>query len=493
MLAGLLLACSLGACSDDDDDKKDDPSFYYDTYGTSTLISAFSLGSNDKVLYHLDSVFFAIDQDRCLIYNVDSLPVGTDVTKLTVSATFPSSVRAAQFHVTGGKVMRDTTFSYSSTTADSIDFTGHVQLAVTSLDGNHTRTYTIKVNVHNVEPDSLNWEQRSRRDIPNVNTTLQASKAVQQGDTYYILAQDGNGYELNSATHPGQGQWENTAVDFGFTPQVGSFTATSNAFYVLDQDGALYRSTGGATGWTACGVKWHSILGGYGARVLGIVADGDTYKHDEYPRPAGFSPAAVPASFPVSDASPLTMASNEWTASQQAMMLGGRTASGKLTRAVWGYDGQQWGEITDPKLNLTLPAVADAVIVPYYTYSVDTATFKTTQRIVWLMMGGMTDEGLNTTTYISYNQGISWSQAGKSMQLPSYITPFWQAQAFVVNETLSAKAPRRKPYTPSGQTTPVTEWQCPYIYLVGGRAASGAALGSIWRGVVNRLQFKPIY
>lgn len=90
---------------------------------TSTLVSSFTLGSNKKVLYNLDSVYFSIDQEKNLIYNADSLPKGTDVSHLTVSVNFPTAVGKAVFKVKDSQWMKDKEVEYTSETTDSIDFT----------------------------------------------------------------------------------------------------------------------------------------------------------------------------------------------------------------------------------------------------------------------------------------------------------------------------------------------------------------------------------
>ncbi|MDE6243060.1 MAG: hypothetical protein K2M14_03515, partial [Muribaculaceae bacterium] len=36
------------------------------------------------------------------------------------------------------------------------------------------------------------------------------------------------------------------------------------------------------------------------------------------------------------------------------------------------------------------------------------------------------------------------------------------------------------------------KWECPYIYLFGGRDADGKLYDTVWRGVINRLTFSPI-
>ena len=93
----LLMLLGAASCNDKSSGGSDD---YFGSYTkSSTLISDFTLQENKKVMSNLDSVHFVIDQDRHIIYNPDSLPVGTDVTHLTASITFPSTVSLAEFTV----------------------------------------------------------------------------------------------------------------------------------------------------------------------------------------------------------------------------------------------------------------------------------------------------------------------------------------------------------------------------------------------------------
>ena len=110
-----------------------------------------------------------------------------------------------------------------------------------------------------------------------------------------------------------------------------------------------------------------------------------------------------------------------------------------------------------------------------------------------MVVGGKLADGtLNTTTYISRNQGINWSKGEETVLLPASIPAFSGAQVIVFDRTLGAGAPRLNSYDP-GQVTPVTQWDCSYIYLFGGYAANGTALGSVWEGVLQRLTFKPVF
>ena len=42
-------------------------------------------------------------------------------------------------------------------------------------------------------------------------------------------------------------------------------------------------------------------------------------------------------------------------------------------------------------------------------------------------------------------------------------------------------------------SAPITQWECPYIYLFGGLSNDLTLRQTLWRGTINRLTFKPIY
>lgn len=491
ILLCLMLALGYTSCNDKSSSSSDD---YYGSYSTSsTLISAFSLGEDDDVLDNLDSVHFVIDPERRMIYNPDSLPVGTDVRHLTVSITFPHTVSTAQFSVSGGKVMSDTTFDYTSTTTDSIDFTGNVQLSVVSYDKTHTRIYRVQVNVHTTQPDSIYWDRNLKRDLPGTVSATTGSKTVCLANEWLCLLNNGGTYTLSTASTPSQKQWSTSAVTFGFTPQVQSLTATASDLYILSDAGDLYRSADKGSTWTATGQKWYSIKGAYDDRVLGVAVTDGKYCHDEYPRPASFSPAEVEDGFPVSGSSEMVEAANTWASSHQSMIAGGVMANGKSTGSVWGYDGSNWARISNDANWRHLPALKNPTLIKYYTYDVSSTNYSTTRRETWMVLGGVLADGsMNRTVYSSRDQGLLWQKADSLYQLPAYVPSFSSAQAFVHEETLSAGTLPWKAASTS-PTQHSSEWQCPYIYLFGGRAANDAPLNTIWRGVLMRMAMRPIY
>jgi hypothetical protein len=492
LMASMIVACNGGS---------DEPT----TVSSSVAVTSFKLGEDDSVLANIDSVYFTIDLDRGLIYNADSLPKGTKITKLLTSLTTPT-MTSIKYHVTGGQVMKDTTFNYTSATTDSIDFTGKVQLILVAEDGVTTKTYDVKVNVHKMEADSMYWNQTSRRDLPSYSLSPEQQKTVQMGNKVYCLVKESANYTMSVSDNLYSGEWTKTKFTFPFTPVINSLTAADDYLYILSDAGELYKSNDG-TNWSDCGTKMYTLIGGYGNEVLGIVKDGTSYLHDIYPRPTGFTPEQVEDGFPVKGMSQMVTYSSIWNSTPQTMILGGIDASGNMIGDSWGYDGKEWGQISDspmiPHEGMTL--------FPYFTHSTD-YRWVVTKYSVWIAMGGRTSDGkVSRTVYMSKDGGWHWAKADTLVQLPSYMPAFADAQAVVMSTTLNesgsvSSASAWQTMTDSKlpgwfaveksaltrSTTVVTEWECPYVYLFGGVNDSGTLYNNIWRGVINRLTFKPI-
>ena len=486
ILAVLVMLSSLpllSSCNKDDDNN----TYSYSTSKQTTLIRAFALQADSKVLESLDSVKFTVDYDRGLIYNADSLPVGTDITKLKVVVEFLNTVNSAVFNISDATVQADTAINYTTSMTQTIDFTGKTILTVTSADGSQVKNYDVKVLVHQVEPNMLVWAQSWRRDLPGYDYDLQAFKAVEKGSLMYALTWNGSQCALLTASEPSQATWNKQMLSLPFTPRVKTLVATDESLYMLAMDGTLYTSTEGME-WTSCGVKWYSLLGAYSDRVLGIVSDGDDYIYDEFPRPEGYSTSVVDESFPVSHSSNMVVVQNDWSSAPQAMIVGGVASDGHVIKDTWGYDGHHWGKINNIHSD-ALPCVADATLFSYYTFKSLSGVRRYAQQSTWYLMGGRkTDGSLNGDIYLSNTQGITWFKGDSTITQSDFMPKFYGAQAFVCEEMLQAS--RRMP---SRVTAPITTWQCPFIYLYGGYNAEGVLLPNVWRGVYNRLTNDPVY
>ena len=121
-------------------------------------------------------------------------------------------------------------------------------------------------------------------------------------------------------------------------------------------------------------------------------------------------------------------------------------------------------------------------VFPYYCCRTDTNTWRATTRSVLVAMGGRLDNNkTQDTIYISYDLGFNWSKAPDLMQLPAAYPKLYDAQAIVSSETQHSRAIR-----------PITEWDTPFIYVYGGYSPSGVLQPRVYRGTINRMEFKPL-
>lgn len=486
VMSALMSLSTLNSCKKSD---KDEPISTYSTSTQTTLVKGFGLQANSDVLNNLDSVFFTVDYNNGLIYNADSLPVGTDISALKVTLDFLNTVNSAVFTITGAKEQNDTTITYSSSMTSTLDFTGKTVLTVTSYDKTQVKDYQVMVLVHKENPDSLKWNQSWRRDLPGLTARTKAFKAVRQGEQYRAMSYDGTACYLMTASSPSGASWNSQQANVPFEPQIATLAATPQALYMLDNAGGLWTSSDGLS-WTSCGVTWHSLLGAYDDRVLGIVADGNDFCHDEYPRSEGFTLQAVEDGFPVAHSSDMIVTDNSWTISQQAIIVGGIDAQGRFLSDVWGYDGTHWGKINNTHTS-ALPAIADATLFPYYTFKSLPGVRRYARQSTWYVMGGkLADGSLNGKIYLSNTQGITWQVGDSTISQPSFMPRFYGAQALVNTETLTLGSAA---YGPRRVKSPVTSWDCSFIYLFGGYNDRGELLPSVWRGVYNRLTNTPVY
>ena len=502
VLGGVVVSCN----SDNDSGYYDiDTGYTPETMYSSTAVTAFNLKADSKVLANLDSVFFTIDLEGQRIFNADSMPLGTDVRKLVpVIGTDGSSKIMVNYTDTLGVAQE---IEYNSTTPDTICFTEPVKVTVTSLNETYSRSYTITVNVHKQQPDSLCWGDVAYSKLPTIASTKDAVTVEKAGMTY-CYSTNGTSYQRAYTTDPATvaAGWTTEAVTFGFTPQLSTMTATDGDFYVLADNGNLWHSADGLS-WQSTGQTWTWIYGGYEARVVGVASDGaGAYKHVTYPQPQGYVSRDLSADFPVGGTSPMLTFTSQWSMASQGIIAGGHAADGTLSSAVWGYDGQQWSKFSDMADGAALDKM---VLFPYFTFRTNTTNWTVTEQSTIFAMGGRDGAGtLSRIVYVSRDLGVNWHKADSLMQMPEQLESFAGARAIVSPTILHARSanlgwnPVRLPAIPawyqldgaygSRAVAPVTEWACPYIYIYGGEDTSGNLRDIVLRGVINRLTYKPI-
>lgn len=462
-------------------------------------VKNFYLQANDSVLSKLDSVTFSIDLNTGVIFNADSLPKGTKVSRLVPVITFANSMSKAELVFTKDE-KEQVTVDYLKNASDSIDFSEPVTLNVTAQDGVNSFSYQIKVNVHTQVPDTLFWDKLERSPLPSRYSSPVAQKTVKKEGTAFTLIEEYNGeYTLASCPDLNEGNWTKEELSINFNPSVESFTATSEAFWILDQSGLLWTSTDGVM-WTSTNQNWISILGSYGDSILGIRNEGSTYLHTQYPLASNYSESVVEEGFPIYNSSEMGVVETPWYPQPFAILACGTTENGSLSSAVWGYDGSSWAILNET----SLPALEMPMMTRYVVYRQTPYVFTQRRLDIWLLFGGWNEENeMNRKVYMSYDNGVTWIPAPKLMQLPKNFPVLRGADIIVGDYILTADISEawtpemesrndsftRADYTINGYDI---SWICPYLYVFGGYGDDQSLSTDIWRGVIERLRFTPL-
>lgn len=471
-----------------------------DSYVTSesVAITGFSLTADIRVMRNLDSVYFSIDLEHGVVFNADSLPKGTNVTKLIPKITYPSSVTSAVIEMTGG-THREGTVNYYTNTTDTIDFTGDVTLTLGTVD-DITKTYTLKVNVHQTDPDTIYWEFVASMQLPSRLPSPAAQKTVMRGEDAYCLIEESDGtFTLSRSSDVFDGSWDKSEVQFSSArPSVRDFTVGSDGtFYLIDSVTATLLESADGLSWEPAASGWSGIIGIYGDTLLGISQQSEPSLMMSWPE-GTFPQIVLPDGFPREGFTSPIEFTNRWTPYPTIVVFGGYPFDASGYSPSWAFDGTEWVNIADR----ALPALRGMAVMPYYSYLNSATNGLLKEFEVYLAFGGLRPDGtLNDTVYVSYDHGITWSRAQEYMQLPEGVTAGWQADVLAIGSSMQSNlsnrwktsAPRRRlPFTIDGD---LIKWECPYIFMFGGYAApdSSELITSIRSGVLQRLTYEPLF
>lgn len=480
IIAAVIAAAALTACNSDDD--VSGVTEIEDTTLTNVEVKSFKLGPNSDIASNLDSLHFAIDLAKACIFNADSLPVGTVPASAVVTLELPT-VSKAEFVFTD-KEGESKTVDYLTNPADSIDFRrGDVRLRVVSANGNNMLEYTVKLNVHLTKPDSLTFGATPYAPLPAGEFTPTASRTVMLDGELLCLATDGRSVTAATTANPAYNDWAVASATLPSGADLTTLTASGSTLYTV-ASGHLYRSADRAATWADTGAEMTYIYGAYADGIIGCTrSDDGSYKFASFPE--GITSGAVPAGCPVEGTSQALTYTSEWAPMPLTMVMGGRRADGSASGSVWAFDGQSWADISvNPA-----PAATGLALVPYQQLTVS-SQWKQTFNDVLLAFGGTDGQGQpNNAVYMSRDRGVHWTLAPACMQPSSVLAPLTGASAFVINSTLNASG-----LIPQSRVSaPITTWECPYIYLIGGTTPDGRPFDGIRRGQLNALTFIPIY
>lgn len=238
------------------------------TYTSETSITGFSLGTlhidrvgKDK--NGLDSPYvdtldcsnypFTIDQINRTITNKDSLPVGTYIDKVITSITYDAGMLA--YKPKGSE--RDTIW----TSTDSIDFTDPVEFKVYAYSGVEGKPYTITINVHKQEPDTISWKKFDNNPFSAGN--LSEQKAVYANGKVYVFGKNGNGthIEYSDVANDNPSSW--VPVTDNIPSNIDTYSATVCAGYIYFLAGTnkqLYKLDANSNEITSVGTETFEML-----------------------------------------------------------------------------------------------------------------------------------------------------------------------------------------------------------------------------------------
>lgn len=188
-----------------------------------------------------------IDQVNYRIYNPEPLPVGTRTDKLVFATN--GLANTGYLTIKSLSTGNDTTFVVT----DSTDFSQPREVTVHAADGVSTRTYTININVYDVEPDSLEWQHVDSNPLSAVASFV-SSKALCANGMLYVFGQRADGTTQLVQTETQTPHFDDALSLSGVSNfSVRSVQYFKNDFYTLAGKQLIKSSTG--TDWNNVSVS----------------------------------------------------------------------------------------------------------------------------------------------------------------------------------------------------------------------------------------------
>lgn len=268
----LSVVCVMSSCLKDDDTEY---TVYDDTALTSVTLGTLKqyCHTKSKVNPAKDSVYTVsvigssypmyIDQLKHEVYNVDSLPVGTDLAHVLITVNAKNS---------GIPVLKSLTSDSISaiSSSDSLDFSKPREIIVYSQSGKYSQKYTVNLSAHKEYADSFRWVRLA----DNAKIASYAKvKALAFGKDLYLLGTTMTGSELKKTATTDGNSWADVALPASLSSKA-SIAVGNGAIYVSDNE-TIYSSADGNS-WTsipALGVK--QLIGSCEKELYALSLDGD--------------------------------------------------------------------------------------------------------------------------------------------------------------------------------------------------------------------------
>jgi len=391
---------------------------------------------------------FAIDQISGTIYNPDSMPHGTVLRNVLVTATYNSSYGVSKVTVT----TPDSLQGYTWNNSDSIFFGKMpVSMMVSALSGN-TKSYKIDIRIHKVDPDTLVWRQMSSQPTP----AGKSKTLLINDEKFYTYSLYNGKYTLYTSgiSNIDWQQQEVTGLASDVNPE--NIYEMNSVLFATDAKGSAYKSSDGKT-WAKITTNRLpiAILGILPAenrtddQLLVSIKEGEKYYFGKTKDMASIdlvenissSPSnnEIPSGFPLQRNASYTNFSTDKN-TRMLVVTGGIESNGNETAYSWLIKDISGGlEITPFATNAPFKGAGLSI-------------FGYDKKLYALY---------NNQFYISNNWGNPWNKAPNK-------------------QMLDPKILKR-----SGQSV-ITDKEN-YIWIFGGISENGTLLNDVWKGQINRL------
>lgn len=364
------------------------------TISTDTAITSFKI-KHPRLKIDTTKTFI-IDNTQNLIYNSDSLPFQTPIDSLipTISGTLLS------------KVLINDTITYSGN--DTLNFSQPVKLQSFAEDSLLSQTYTVKVNVHQVDPDLYVWQPVAT--IYSEDAT--EDKAFSRGDSLFLFVKTAENNLLFTSVDAKNWQ-KNSIESLPTSVSLQKMILAKNHFLVAE-NGKLFKSSNGIN-WSesTLSANLQSLLFELNDKIFACGNDSIFESTDLI---SWKNVAAIPAKFPISGAA-ITVARTP-NGSRIAYIAGGKTADEQCLNTVWSTNnGTYWTELTEGKT--------------YFSHRCGAALVQYDGKL--MLFGGRSQCQLVTDDrhWISANYGFFWTRASEKITIPDTFSGRFNMSAVV--------------------------------------------------------------
>ena len=435
LIVSLLTSC-LGGNDYEDDWVTEDAEIVY-----------FNLSSDS--VPGLKNVVFSIDQDLSEIYNRDSMAYLTEIKDKVIVSYRSASGLDNILNITDGD-------SIWVKSGDSIDVSKPLLFKTHAIGGNTTKIYTVKLNIHQVDPDSV---QYNHADPGLALLHVEELQTFLFKDTYFTFARTYSEMKLYNSSD---------AVNWSEVPLSGlpantvarGIRSNGEKLFAYSSDGVYYECTDRfANNWTKIQLDYPvvSILGYLkigqaqpqlkeglslivkrdNREVFAFISEDNQWTFGE----------VVPDNFPVSD---FVSFQRERMRMGYVNIIGGLSARGEVLNDVWSTaNGFYWAKLTNNAA--IFPPLRGLNVIEY-------------NEEYWLFNGRQNDGTYNGDIYFSRDGGMTWVLKEEKTFLPEYYMKRHNASVVVDKDGVC-------------------------FYILGGRSEDEGILTDIWRGFLNRQTF----